>query len=149
MKSNDWKRVFKLGPLGLALAITSALAAGIAPWQDTTSAPRLRQFLFIGEPNAAAWKWMVENPQDREAAMAKPIEKLGGRMLSYYWGIGNGRNYITVALPDDPELIQATYVARLGDGLLVSYEMIELMTSADMAAALKRVSEVKRAEGSK
>jgi len=149
MKRNDWKRVLRIGPLALALAATSVLSAGISPRQDTASEPQLRHFLFVGEPNAAAWKWMIENPQDREAAMAKPIEKLGGRILSYYWGVGNGRNYITIALPDDPELIQATYIARLGDGLLVSYEMIELMTSADMAGALKRVAEVKRAEGSK
>lgn len=30
------------------------------------------------------------------------------------------------------------YVTRLGDGLLVSYEMIELMSSADMIDDLKR-----------
>ena len=104
---------------------------------------KLRYFLFIGQPNAAAWKMMIENPQDRQAAVAKSIEKLGGQMLSYYWGLGDGRNYITIAMPDDTELIQATYVTRLGDDLLVNYEAIELMTSADMANALKRVSEIK------
>ena len=39
--------------------------------------------------------------------------------------------------------IQAFYLTRLGDGLLNDYRMIELMTSADMAIALERVSEVK------
>lgn len=135
-----------LVPLSLLIAAASAFATEPSQNQPSTVEPKLRHFLFIGEPNAAAWKWMIENPQDREAAMAKPIEKLGGKMLAYYWGLGNGRNYIIVALPDDPELIQATYITRLGDGLLVSYEMIELMSSADMADALKRISDVKRAE---
>ena len=138
------------GLVALSLLMTAASVCAAEPSQDQASTvePKLRHFLFIGEPNAAAWKWMIENPQDREAAMAKPIEKLGGKMLAYYWGLGNGRNYIIVALPDDPELIQATYVTRLGDDLLVSYDMIELMSSADMADALKRVADVQRAEGS-
>ena len=63
--------------------------------------------------------------------------------MSYYWGLGNGKNYITVALPDDPTFIQAFYVSRLGDGLLGDYQMIELMSSADMAEALARVPEIK------
>ncbi len=102
-----------------------------------------RYFLFIGQPDAAAWKTLIGNPTDREAVMSKAIEKLGGKMIGYYWGLGDGKNYITIAMPDDNELIQATYVARLGDGLLVSYEAIELMTSKDMAAALKRIGDVK------
>jgi hypothetical protein len=102
-----------------------------------------RYFLFIGTPNAAAWKLQIDNPGDREASVREPIQKLGGDLISYFWGVGNGRNYITVALPDDPTLIQAFYLTRLGDGLLDGYQMIELMTSPDMAEALERVKEVK------
>ena len=80
---------------------------------------------------------------DRQATMTKAFEKLGGKMLSYYWGIGNGKNYITVSIPDDNEFIQAIYTARLGDGLLDGYKASELMTSADMVRALKRVKDVK------
>ena len=102
-----------------------------------------RHFLFVGTPNAAAWKSMIESPGDREASVRKPIEKLGGKLVSYFWGLGKSRNYITVKLPNDPTLVQAFYLTRLGDGLLADYEMIELMTSPDMAEALSRVKEVK------
>jgi len=117
----------------------------VAGAQDATPQDQrpLRHFLFIGEPNAAAWKFLIENPQDREKAMADSIKALGGEIITYFWGLGDGRNYITIALPDDPELIQATYVTRLGDGLLISYEAIELMTSEAMTRALTRVEEVK------
>jgi len=111
--------------------------------QDAES---LRTFLLIGEPNAAAWEFLIEDPQDREGLMAEPIERLGGQMLGYYWGLGDGRNYILVALPDDPALIQATYVGRLGEDLLVSYQMIELMTGSAMVEALTQVAEVRRIE---
>ena len=86
---------------------------------------------------------MIENPTDREKTAAQSIEKLGGEMLSYYWGVGNGRNYIIIAMPDDIELIQANYITRLGDGFLNSYKMIELMSSEAMTGALRRVRDVK------
>ena len=103
----------------------------------------LRTFLFIGTPNSAAWKMQIANPGDREAMVRGGIEKLGGKLLSYYWGFGNGKNYITVALPNDPTFIQAFYLTRLGDGVLDDYQMIELMSSADMAEALSRVPKIK------
>ncbi len=105
-----------------------------------------RHFLFVGNPNAAAWKSMINAPGDREASVRGPIEALGGDLLAYVWGLGNGKNDILVELPDDPTFIQAFYLTRLGDGLLDGYQMIELMNSADMAEALSRVSEVKEAE---
>ncbi len=106
----------------------------------------MRTFLFIGTANSAGWEMQIAAPSDREALMRGGIEKLGGKLHSYYWGLGNGKNYITVSLPDDPTFIQAFYVTRLGDGVLDDYQMIELMSSPDMAVALERVSEIKAAD---
>ncbi|WP_299425113.1 hypothetical protein [uncultured Shimia sp.] len=102
-----------------------------------------RTFMFVGTPNGPAWEMLIGSPGDREASVRSGIEKLGGELLSYYWGLGNGKNYITVSLPDDPTFIQAFYLSRMGDGLLNDYQMIELMSSPDMAEALARVPEVK------
>jgi hypothetical protein len=118
------------------LAVTASLASA----QDNTVD---RTFLFVGTPNGAAWEMQIAAPGDREAMVRGGIEKLGGELLSYYWGLGNGKNYITVSLPDDPTFIQAFYLSRMGDGLLDDYQMIELMSSSDMAIALSRVPEVK------
>jgi uncharacterized protein with GYD domain len=132
-----------VGLEGPGLALHGSQLSGSSALADER---KQRYFLFIGQANSAAWKWMIENPSDRQAAMSRAFERLGGKMLSYYWGLGNGRNYITVSIPDDNELIQAIYTTRLGDGLLDEYEAIELMTSADMVEALKRVKEVKEIE---
>jgi len=118
------------------LAVTASLASA----QDNTVD---RTFLFVGTPNGAAWEMQIAAPGDREPMVRGGIEKLGGELLSYYWGLGNGKNYITVSLPDDPTFIQAFYLSRMGDGLLDDYQMIELMSSSDMAIALSRVPEVK------
>lgn len=127
----------------LALMICTALPSLAA------ESGKMRTFLFIGEPNAAAWKFMIENPADRQKAAEEGIKKLGGKMLSYHWGVGTGRNYIILQMPDDIELIQANYLTRLGDGLLVSYTMIELLSSKAMVGALKRVPEVKAVDDNK
>ena len=105
------------------------------------SNPGVRYFMFIGEPNAAAWKYLMEHPQDRKEATAAAMEKVGGKILSYYFGLGDGKNYIITELPDDNEVIQAVYLMRLPSGLLSSYEIIELMPSDQMSAALKRSKE--------
>jgi len=97
-----------------------------------------RQFLFIGEPSAAAWKYLMANPSDRQKDVEAGMAAIGGEVLSYYFGLGDGKNYITVELPDDNEVIQAVYLMRLPAGLLNSYRIIELMPSAQMAAALKK-----------
>ena len=97
-----------------------------------------RIFMFVGEPNAAAWKFLVDNPADREQEIKAGMEAIGGKVLSYYFGLGDGKNYITVELPDNNEIIQAVYVMRLPSGLLNSYELVELMPSAQMSEALKR-----------
>ena len=120
-----------------------AAAASIASAQDNSAA---RTFLFVGTPNGAAWEMLIASPADREASVRGGIEKLGGELLSYHWGLGDGKNYITVSLPDDPTFIQAFYLSRMGDELLNDYNMIETMSSSDMALALERVEEVKAAD---
>jgi hypothetical protein len=132
-------------PTAATLAFLAALLFALPQPTQVAAAEggKMRTFLFIGEPNAAAWKFMIEKPADRQKTAGEAIAKLGGKMLSYYWGVGDGRNYITIAMPDDIELIQANYLTRLGDGLLISYKMIELMSSEAMTGALKRVPDVK------
>lgn len=102
---------------------------------------RSRYYLGIGEPSPEAWTIMIKNPTDREASMGTALEAIGGEMISYYWGLADGKNYITLRLPDDPSMVQAMYVSRLSQGVLKDYTFIELMTSADMVKALKRVPE--------
>jgi len=116
----------------LAFFATASLA------QDTSGG---RYFLAVGQPNSEGWTFMIENPVDREIAMGKAMEAMGGEIIAYFWGLGDGKNYIISRMPDDPGMIQAMYVARLADGVLSSYELTELLSSSDMTDALKRVPE--------
>ena len=108
----------------------------------------IRTFMFIGEPNAAAWQYLMNNPEDRKAEVEGAFKALGGEVLSYYFGLGNGKNYITVTIPNDNELIQAIYLMRLPSGMLTSYQVIELMPSDQMVKALIRSKELMEADTS-
>ena len=110
--------------------------------QESTGADSKRLFMFIGEPNSAAWKFLMENPVDRRAEVSEAMEKIGGKIMGYYFGLGDGKNYIIAELPDDNNVIQAVYLMRLPAGLLNSYQMIELMSSRDMSDALKKSKEL-------
>ena len=118
------------------LSMLVFLAVSAVSADETAS--DIRYFMFVGEPNAAAWKFLMENPADREKEVAAGMEAVGGKVLSYYFGLGDGKNYITVQLPADNEVIQAVYMMRLPAGLLNSYQVIELMPSDQMSEALKR-----------
>jgi uncharacterized protein with GYD domain len=108
----------------------------------------IRTFMFIGEPNAAAWQYLMNNPEDRKAEVEGAFKALGGEVLSYYFGLGDGKNYITVTIPNDNELIQAIYLMRLPSGMLTSYQVIELMPSDQMVKALIRSKELLEADTS-
>lgn len=119
----------------LGMAAAFLLAASHAGAEDAGS----RYYLGIGQPDPDAWQIMIENPTDREETMGAALAAMGGEIISYFWGLADGKNYITVRLPDDPGMVQAMYVSRLSQGVLKDYTFIELMTSADMVEALKRV----------
>ncbi len=121
-----------LSALSGALIFTTAVSA---------EEERSRYYLGIGEPSPEGWQIMIENPTDREKDMGAALSAMGGEMISYFWGMADGKNYITVRMPDDPGMVQAMYVSRLSQGVLKNYTFIELMTSTDMVEAMKRVPE--------
>jgi hypothetical protein len=69
-----------------------------------------------------------------------------GETLSYYYGLGKGKSYITVALPDDNEVIQAVYLMGMPTGLLESYEIIELISNTEMVRAMKKSNQFMQLE---
>jgi uncharacterized protein with GYD domain len=117
-----------IGPTSIALAAEN----------DT------RTFIFIGEPNAKAWQYLIDNPEDRKKEVTSGMAAIGGEVVGYYFGLGDGKNYIIVELPNDNELIQAVYLMRLPAGLLNSYQIIELMPSDQMSLALKKAQQLIR-----
>jgi hypothetical protein len=68
-------------------------------------------------------------------------------MLSYYWGLTTGKNYIIAAVPDG-RTVQAMLIQRLSSVLVLEYEAIKLVESSEMPAVFQRLEELDAADDS-
>ena len=107
----------------------------------------MRIFMFSAKPSAKGWQFMKANPGDRRKATEKSMEEIGGKMLSYHFGLTDGRNYIIAALPDG-RTAQAMLIQRLATDLVVEYEAIELVESSEMPAVFGRLKELENTDDS-
>jgi uncharacterized protein with GYD domain len=57
----------------------------------------MTQFSYTAE----AWKAMVKEPEDRAAVFAEQAEKLGGRMVSFYYCMGEFDGVVIYEAPDE------------------------------------------------
>jgi uncharacterized protein with GYD domain len=138
------------------IAITAiALTAILAPLllaQDKKEAPaaakqEMRIFMFSSKPSPEAWQFMKENPGDRKAAVEGAMKKVGCRMIGYYWGLTNARNFIIAEIPDN-ETVAAMLVQRLSTDMVTEYDAIELVESSAMPAMFERLKEIEAADDS-
>lgn len=140
------KKMHKLLLIFAALMTTFLAApANAEEAQNNTVETRvteLRHFLFVGHIGPKGWQNMLENPSDREAAGRDAIEKLGGKLIAYYFGLGENKNYIIVALPD-AKTAKAIQVLRMSSGMLIDYTFIELMSSKDMLGVLHSMKSIR------
>ena len=137
----------------------AAFAAALAPilfGQDTKDATApaaaksekpMRIFMFSSKPSPEAWQFMKENPGDRREATEGAMEKIGCKMIGYYWGLTNARNFIIAEVPDN-ETVAAMLVQRLSTDLVLEYEAIELLRSSDMPAVFERLKAIEAADDS-
>lgn len=133
----------------LLLVVFSMVASTLLPTQAEEKAPvkddDMRIFMFSAKPSAKSWKYMKENPGDRRAETEAAMEKVGCKILAYYWGLTDGKNYIIAAVPDG-KTAQASLIQRLASDFVLEYTAIELVESADMPAVFERVKELEAAE---
>jgi uncharacterized protein with GYD domain len=128
-------------------AITQPKAESTLKADSTESEPEMRIFLFSAKPSPEAWQFMKKNPGDRRAATEDAMEKIGARMIGYYWGLTTGKNYIIAAVPDG-RTAQAMLIQRLSSGLVLEYDAIELVNSSEMPAVFERLKELDAADDS-
>ena len=129
--------------LAIMLLVVTTSAQNVPPEPQQ----EMRIFLFSAKPSPAAWKFMKENPGDRRAATEGAMEKIGAKMLGYYWGLTTGKNYIIAAVPDG-RTAQAMLIQRLSTDLVLEYDAIELVESSEMPAVFDRLKEIEAADES-
>jgi uncharacterized protein with GYD domain len=80
---------------------------------------------------------LIQNPEDRSAAVGKLIEQLGGKMLAFYYSFGDYDGLIIADMPDNISLAATSIVAFAGGGTTKLKTTILLSVNEAMAAMKK------------
>ncbi|HMO00590.1 MAG TPA: GYD domain-containing protein [Miltoncostaeaceae bacterium] len=92
----------------------------------------------------AAWRDMVRHPEDREVAARAVIDAAGGRLVAFYWMLGDHDGLAIYEAPDAAAAAAVT-VAILASGRIADVRTNALLTSTDTVDALGRARDVARA----
>lgn len=95
----------------------------------------MTQFSYTAE----AWKALVESPEDRAAVFAEHAEKLGGRMLSFYYCMGEHDGLVIYEAPDEKTAAAIVFTAS-SPGHLKETRTTTLMTVEETMEAMGRAN---------
>jgi len=95
-------------------------------------------FRFCFKDNAI--KALTETPNDRQAAARQLIEAFGGRMVSYYFALGEYDGYVVTEFPDTVSASAASLrVASTGN--FSKFETCALLTPAEAMQAMQKAKD--------
>jgi uncharacterized protein with GYD domain len=84
---------------------------------------------------------MISSPEDREAAIAKVVEKAGGKLLSYYVTFGDDDWLVIIDCLNNEVALSIAAVAAAG-GSVTDTKTTVAMTTKEAMAAFKGASEL-------
>ena len=98
-------------------------------------------YLALFTYEKAAWRDMVRQPEDREAAARAVIDAAGGSLLAFYWMLGDHDGLAIYEAPDAPAAAAVT-AAILSSGRVWDVRTNALLTAPEALGALRRAGEV-------
>ena len=91
----------------------------------------MTQFSYTAE----AWAALAKSPEDRGAAVAALLEKLGGRLIDIYYTMGDYDGFIIFEAPDG-NTAAAGIIAATTPGHLKATKTTQIFTMAETLAIL-------------
>lgn len=87
-------------------------------------------------------KNLVEHPQDRTGPAKTLVQGFGGKLLSYYFALGD---YDGVGIADFPDIVSvaACSMTAASTGAFARFETTALLTAKEAEAAMKKAKEAK------
>ena len=97
------------------------------------------QYLGRFSYSAASVQAMVQSPQDREAAAREVVEALGGRLLGFWFALGEFDGVFIAELPDNAT---ATSLAMIvgGTGAMAHFETTALLGMDEAQEAMRKAA---------
>jgi uncharacterized protein with GYD domain len=80
---------------------------------------------------------LTKHPQDRSVAVGEMLQKLGGRLISFYFCFGEDDIIAIAELPDDTAATAAE-MAGVSAGYIQAFKMTRLLTIEESMEAMRR-----------
>ena len=84
---------------------------------------------------------LIKNPQDRGEAVRPLFEALGGNLIEYYFGVGQGNVIVIYDLPDADSL-QALSLKVIAGGTTTEFNTTRIITSAEAVEGMKKAGDI-------
>ena len=102
-------------------------------------------WVSYGKVSKEGMKGMLTNPQNREAAVAKLVEGLGGKLISYYMLLNGDMDFIIITdFPTEKfeeNLLINSMLVR-GSGAIKSVATVPAMRAADAVGQMKKAQQM-------
>ncbi len=99
----------------------------------------MAQYMFQVSFTSEAWAKMVREPQNREQAIKPTIEKLGGKLVGYWFAFGESDAVVIVQMPDNVTAAAASLAATAG-GAVKSLRTTVLMSVDESLQAMRKAA---------
>ncbi len=91
------------------------------------------QFAYTAE----AWATLAKNPQDRSIAGREAVQKLGGRLVGFYYCFGEYDGVVITEAPDDSAAL-AGAIGLVAPGHLKAIKTTKLFTVEETMEAMRK-----------
>jgi len=85
---------------------------------------------------------LVKNPEDRSIAVRNLVEKLGGKLVAFYYTFGDYDGFLIADMPDNTSSLAAVMAASSAGGT-AKLKTTVLITVAEAMAAMKKAAGLK------
>jgi uncharacterized protein with GYD domain len=97
----------------------------------------MAHYMLQASFTSEAWAKMVNEPQNREQAIRPVIEKLGGKLLGYWFAFGESDAVVIIQMPDNVSAAAASLAAAAG-GAVKSVKTTPLMSVEEGMQAMRQ-----------
>jgi uncharacterized protein with GYD domain len=99
--------------------------------------PIMPQYMFQFAYTSQAWAALAEHPADRSEEVTKMAKKMGGKLVSLYYTMGEYDGMAILEAPND-EAVMALVIAAVAPGHLRMGKTTRLFSATEAVAAMKK-----------
>ena len=99
----------------------------------------MAHYMFQVSFTADAWAKMLREPQNREQAIRPSLEKLGGKLVGYWFTFGESDAMVIAQMPDNISAAAASLAATAG-GAVKSLKTTVLMSVDESMQAMRKAA---------